>query len=107
MLTNDFILSPAQNLAPVYRISPFKTSDIASNRDLPLSTAIDDYFRERFPERSFVYCESGRQAIHLALRALAPASSDAVTLLTTTGNHYISGCVTREIEKLCQWSRKF
>src|SRR6185369_5520890 len=28
-----------------------------------------------------------------------------VTIVTTTGNFYISGCVTREIEKFCRWSR--
>jgi hypothetical protein len=27
-------------------------------------------------------------------------------LLTTTGNRYISGCVTSEIEKVCSWSRQ-
>jgi hypothetical protein len=26
--------------------------------------------------------------------------------VTTTGSPYISGCVTREIEKLCRWARK-
>jgi dTDP-4-amino-4,6-dideoxygalactose transaminase len=107
MLVNDFVLSPDKYLTPAYRISPFKTSDIAANRDLPASTAIDDYFRERFPGRSFVYCDSGRQAIHLALRALAPDAEGAVTILTTTGNHYISGCVTHEVEKFCRWSRNF
>jgi dTDP-4-amino-4,6-dideoxygalactose transaminase len=106
MLVNGFVLSPDQYLTPAYRISPFKTSDIATNRELPSSIAIDDYFRERFPRRSFIYCESGRQAIRLALRALAPKAADAVTILTTTANLYISGCVTREIEGFCQWSRK-
>jgi dTDP-4-amino-4,6-dideoxygalactose transaminase len=28
-----------------------------------------------------------------------------VTILTTTGNRYISGCVTSQIEQFCQWSR--
>jgi hypothetical protein len=106
MLVNGFVLSPDKYLAPAYRISPFKTSDIAANRNFSLSTAVDDYFRRRFAGRSFVYCESGRQAIHLALRALAPAAEDVVTILTTTANLYISGCVTREIEGFCRWSRK-
>src|SRR6476646_3410329 len=106
MFSNNFVLSPDKYLTPAYRISPFKTSDIAANRDLPPSTAIDDYFRRRFANRSFVYCESGRQAINLALRALAPTAGDVVTILTTTGNFYISGCVTCEIERLCPWSRK-
>ena len=31
---------------------------------------------------------------------------DIVTILTTSGNFYISSCVTEEIEKFCQWNRE-
>jgi hypothetical protein len=106
MLVKDFVLSPDKSLMPAYRISPFQTSDIARNRALPFSASIDDYFRQRFTGRRFIYCESGRQAIHLALAALGLGRQDVVTILTTTGNFYISGCVTREIEKFCRWSRE-
>ncbi len=106
MLVNDFVLSPDKSLLPAYRISPFRTSNIASNRALPFSASLDEYFRQRFTGRHFMYCESGRQAIHLALRALGLGREDVVTILTTTGNFYISGCVTREIEKFCRWSRE-
>lgn len=106
MLVNDFVLSPDKSLLPTYRISPFNTSDIARNGALPSSTSIDEYFAQRFAGRKFVYCESGRRAIHLALGALGLVREDVVTILTTTGNFYISGCVTREIEKFCRWSRE-
>ncbi len=106
MFANDFVLAPDRPLRPAYNISPFSTSDIAANRDLPFADEIDDYFRARFPGRSFLYCESGRSAIRLALRQLRLASTDLVTILTTTGNFYISGCVTREIESICRWSRR-
>ena len=106
MLVKDFVLSPDKSLLPAYRISPFKTSDIARNRALPFSASIDEYFRQRFTSRRFLYCESARQAIHLALGALGLGRQDVVTILTTTGNFYISGCVTREIEKFCHWSRE-
>jgi dTDP-4-amino-4,6-dideoxygalactose transaminase len=33
-------------------------------------------------------------------------NADVVTILTTSGNFYISGCVTDEIEKFCKWSRE-
>ena len=105
MLVKDFVLSPDKSLLPSYRISPFQTSDIALNRALPLSASIDEYFRQRFSGRRFIYCESGRRAIHLALSALGLNRDDVVTIFTTTGNFYISGCVTREIEKFCRWSR--
>jgi dTDP-4-amino-4,6-dideoxygalactose transaminase len=106
MVDKDFVLSPDKSLLPAYRISPFQTSDVARNRVLPFSAIIDDYFRQRFNGRRFIYCESGRQAIHLALGALRLDRQDVVTILTTTGNFYISGCVTREIEKFCCWSRQ-
>jgi len=106
MLVKDFVLSPDKSLLPAYRISPFQTSDIVYNHALPLSASIDEYFRRRFSGRRFLYCESGRQAIHLALAALGLRRDDVVTILTTTGNFYISGCVTGEIEKFCRWSRE-
>ncbi len=31
---------------------------------------------------------------------------DVVTILTTSGNFYISSCVTAEIEKFCKWDRE-
>ncbi len=107
MLVKDLVLSPDKYLTPAYRISPFSTSDLAFNRNLPFSDEIDGYFRKRFVGRRFVYCESGRQAIHLALQHLGVADRDVVTILTTTGNFYISGCVTREIEKLGRWFGDF
>ena len=106
MLANGFNLNPDPYLLPGYKISPFRTEDIAFNRSLPFSDAADGCFRGRFVGRRFVYCHSGREAIRLALRALAPRPEDAVTILTTSGNVYISSCVTREIEQHCRWSRK-
>jgi dTDP-4-amino-4,6-dideoxygalactose transaminase len=105
-VVKDFVLSPDKSLLPAYRISPFQTADIARNRALPFSATIDEYFQQRFSGRHFIYCESGRYAIHLALATLKLGPQDVVTILTTTGNFYISGCVTREIEKFCRWSRE-
>jgi len=106
MLVKDLVLSPDKYLTPAYRISPFTTSDLAFNRNLPFSDEIDGYFRERFAGRRFVYCENGRQALGLALQHLGLTPPDVITVLTTTGNFYISGCVTREIEEVCRWSRQ-
>ena len=106
MFLNDFVLAPDKALTPSYRISPFRTKDILENRRLPDSTEAEDYFRSRFPGRRVVYCESARQGLGLALQDLGLAPTDLVTILTTTGNLYISGCVTREIEKVCRWSRE-
>jgi hypothetical protein len=106
MFSSDFVLAPDKALVPAYRISPFRTGDIPENRALPVSSKADDYFRARFSGRRFVYCESARQGLGLALSDLGLKPADVVTILTTTGNHYVSGCVTREIDKICRWSRR-
>jgi hypothetical protein len=49
---------------------------------------------------------NGRTALALALAEIAPGKDDEILVVTTTGSPYISGCVTREIEKLCRWARK-
>ena len=105
-LAGGYVLNPDPSVVARYRISPFRTQDIAFNLGLPAANAADDYFRARFRGRRFVYCNSGRQAIRLALGALELGPGNVVTILTTTGNLYISGCVTREIERVCGWSRQ-
>ena len=49
---------------------------------------------------------SGRSALKLALLASGVSRDDTVMIVTTTGGNYISSCVTRAIEEVCQWSRK-
>lgn len=100
-----FILNPDPYSLPCYRIGPFRTSDLASNHLLPDSDLAEDYFRERFKGKNYIYTINGRQAINLALSSYNLKKEDVVTIFTTSGNFYISGCVTREIEKFCRWSR--
>lgn len=106
MIANNFILKPDSLLTPAYRISPFITKDVTLNHILPPSQAIDDYFNRRFQGRSYIYTSTGRSAISAALKYLGLQRDDCVTILTSSGNFYISGCVTREIDKFCQWSRQ-
>jgi hypothetical protein len=101
-----FILDPDPYLTPSYRISPFRTSDISFNIMLPEDNFVDEYFRERFYRNSFKYTINGREALNIALRYYNLDRKDIVTILTTSGNFYISGCVTKEIEKFCCWSRE-
>ena len=92
-----FVLNPDPYSLPCYRIGPFQTRDLAVNHTLPDSDLIDDYFRDRFLNKTYVYTENGRQAIHLALGYFNLKKEDVVTILTTSGNFYISGCVTKEV----------
>ena len=101
-----FILDPDPYLLPLYRISPFTTANISWNHKLPNDNGIDDYFTKRFNEKQYQYTLNGREAIKLALSYYFLQKDDIVTIITTTGNFYISGCVTSEIEKFCRWSRK-
>lgn len=101
-----FILNPDQYLRPAYRISPFRTKDIALNYNLPDSCLCDEYLSDRFAGRTIQYTLNGREALNIALSHFDLQSEDVVTIFTTSGNFYISGCVTAEIEKYCKWSRE-
>jgi hypothetical protein len=105
MIQNGFIIHPYHELLPDYKICPFSTVDIVKNKQLPESNYIDEYFQNRFGENHFTYTINGREAIALSLSHFQLKATDCVTILTTTGNFYISSCVTSEIEKHCQWSR--
>ena len=100
-----FVLNPDPYSLPAFRIGPFQTKDLAYNHNLPENNLIDRYLNERFSGRHFNYTYNGRAAINAALSYYNPGRNDVVTVLTTSGNFYISGCVTGEIEKFCRWSR--
>ena len=101
-----FVINPDQYSLPMYRIGPFTTGDVARNHCLPDSTLIDAYLEKRFDSQDFQYTLNGRQAMDIALAALNLKPQDVVTILTTSGNFYISSCVTKAIEKYCRWSRE-
>lgn len=101
-----FVINPDPYSLPCYRIGPFQTKDLSINHNLPDSDHIDEYINNRFKGKDIFYTYNGRQAIHYALKSFDLKEDDIITILTTTGNFYISGCVTNEIEKFCSWSRK-
>jgi hypothetical protein len=98
-----FIVNPTVELTPVLRISPFMDSDL-----YPLGDRVDDnyldYLNKRF--RNWRFTLKARSALWLALAYYHLQKEDVVTILTTSGNFYISGCVTKTIESFCQWSRE-
>jgi len=101
-----FVLNPDPYLLPSYRISPFSTPDVAINYNLPYSDLIDDYFNQRFDGHKFYYTINGRSALSMALSYYSFVKEDVVTILTTSGNYYISKCVTDTISHYCSWSRE-
>lgn len=106
MIHNGFVLQPSNELLPDYKICPFSNDDLRFNRSLPDNNIIDDYFAHRFHQKKFQYTLNARGAINIALLNFQLHPDDVVTILTTTGNYYVSSCVVREIEKYCTWSRE-
>jgi hypothetical protein len=103
---DGFTLHPDQYYQPSYRISPFRTQDIAVNAQLPESQISRAYWNARFPMLQWTFTTTGKEAISLCLQALNLQPNDLVSILTTSQNFYVSGCVTREIEKVCKWNRE-
>ena len=101
-----FVLNPDPYLLPCFRISPFTTKDLHTNNAFPNNNSIDAYFDARFKGLNYIYTSDGRKAINIALQQYDLKPDDVVTIFTTSGNFYISGCVTKEIEKFCRWSRQ-
>lgn len=106
MIEEGFVLEPYYELVPDYKISPFNTNSVALNKSLRNSNKIYRYLNDRFGIDNWVLSSNGREAIFLALSDLELSKSDYITIFTTSGNSYISSCVTNEIEKFCNWSRK-
>lgn len=106
-VNNGYVMYPSIELLPDYKLSPFQTQDIIFNRNLPSSDQCDSYFDYRFGKNKYLYTLNGRSAINYALKQYRLETSDCITILTTSGNYYISSCVTKEIEKFCSWSRTF
>jgi len=101
----NFYISNDRFLKPCYRISPFRTGDIARNACLDYDNSIQRFLENRFSSDTFVFTNSGREALNVALQNYNLDKQDVVTIFTTSGNYYVSSCVTKEIEKICNWSR--
>lgn len=104
------IINPENFRQPSFFISPFRTSDLGKNDsivkdDYPSDEELLKKFHSFFGEKQDFFL-SGKEAINQALRFYNLESDDEVLIITTTSNFYISSCVTKEIEKFCQWSRE-
>ncbi len=107
MTRNRMALPPdvSSMIPPYIRISPFMHTDLdRACKD------VDDKVAERQLEehlgRPVAITFSGRHALALVLADAGLGSDDTVTILTTTGNSYVSGCVARTIGRLCHWSMR-
>lgn len=106
-IRNGLIINASEELVPHYNISPFNIDDSKKNSKISNKCLYiaKEYLNNRFD--NYIFTKSGRNAINIALSNLNLNNDDVVTILTTSSNFYISGCVTKEIEKYCKWSREF
>ena len=104
---NGYTINPDEYYRPSFRISPFKTSDIAENLSLNLRKKNIEVLNDRIQNKKWCITYNGKSAISIAINALNLNKDSCITILTTSNNYYISSCVTKEIEKFCSWSRQF
>jgi hypothetical protein len=107
MTTHRLALPPdfGSMIPPNIRISPFTYPDL----DLQCQDVDEKDAGQRLQEhlgRPYALTSSGRHALKLVLTDAGLNADDTVTIFTTTGNSYVSGCVTRTIGQLCRWSMK-
>ena len=102
-LFNNIVLEPAVELTPFISIASLDRQKLCVDL-LDETPRVDKYFSKRFGD-NFVFCPKAREGIVIVLKELNLQPNDVVTILTTTGSPYISGCVTKAIEQVCKWSR--
>jgi dTDP-4-amino-4,6-dideoxygalactose transaminase len=101
------IINPENFRIPSYFISPFSTEQLAILDKINYIKDENRMFKtiqEKFGDCEFTL--SGKSAISKALSFYNLKNIDEVYIVTTTGNKYVSTCVTNEIEKHCKWSRE-
>ncbi len=87
-------------------MSPFMTDDIIKNHQIwrKYNDSSPSYVMQG--EQKLHLQQSGTAALEAVLKVLKLTPNNEIWIVTTTGNRYISGCVTRTIEKYCKWSRQ-
>lgn len=100
---DEFIINPTSEVKPRITISPFGFQ-ITNDAQSSSSKMAEKYLDNRF---NMYHIEvKARYAIPNILKSLKLNSDDIVTIITTSGNYYISSCVTNAIETVCKWNRE-
>lgn len=99
---NGYIINPTEEVTPAIRISPFRDQDICYWKKGNVAIG-RDLIHRRFTDPTIHL--KARYAIISILHSLKLKADDCVTILTTSGNSYISSCVTNAISMVCKWNR--
>lgn len=97
----------ATAIKPFISISPFSSTALDAHDAFAVGTEEDvaDVLRAH-ARRDYTLTTGGRQALDLILTDIGLTRDDVVTIVTTSGGAYVSGCVTRTIERHCSWSMR-
>lgn len=95
----NIVINASDELVPTIRIAPLNLSLMESSQ---VDTKLQDFYDGN---RCLSVYKKARHAIIVALKKLCLHNDDVVTIFTTSGNFYVSGCVTKAIETVCQWAR--
>lgn len=102
IIYRNIVIDAGDELIPAIRIHPFKSEYLLTSKGDIQKAKL--YLDSRFG--SYHIFKKGRAALYAALSSYNLNRDDLVTILTTSGNFYISKCVTREVDKICQWNRE-
>jgi len=109
MNSSEELMNPLSHMRPSIRISPFSGSYFDhilkfQAGELDACAIIrPNYWLDHAAQLQFY--SSGRSALKAALISSGITRSDSIMIITTTGGDYISSCVTKTIEQVCEWSR--
>lgn len=99
------IVDPSEELSPTIRIAPFSNKflyrSLSSYKQL---SECESFLKKRFG--TYYVFNKARSCIDACLRYYNVKEDDVVTILTTSGNYYVSSCITKTIEKYCKFSRE-
>ena len=105
-ISDNFVINPPNYYIPSIRIGPYLSNIHYDYLSHVNSKNVDIYLKNKFNNRNYIYTSTARSALNIALSDFRLELTDVVSIFTTTGNKYISNCVTEEISKFCLWSRK-
>ncbi len=94
---NNYYINPDPYYTPKISIGPFSLKNIKSapkQADLKVLKHLGE---------NLVFTSSGKHAIRLALEHLSAKKTNVVGIVTTSGNSYVSKCVTETISEYCDW----
>ena len=92
-------------LRPIIHMAPLSGQLVIDAVDATINeTQILDHYRDRLGVQGTpMLTRNAREALNRALAATVKHKTDIVSIITPSNCGYVSSCVTREIEKFCQW----